>query len=430
MNTIHESLNDVLEEVKGAKPVSTGTSASFSHLFPTQHMSRALITNVTVVLLDCLKEDYEVCVDDGKIVEVCPSREFSRDEFDETFDGEGGFLAPGFIDLHIHGTNKWLLDNGPDDLHELCRTLPRYGVTGFLPTVCPLPAGKDAQFVATLAQVKPEGAAILGFHLEGPFLAITGALPPEAIGKHDAARVSSLIEAARPYRAIFSVSPELDRIVDMLPLMTEDGTPAFITHTKASVSETEAAIAGGARHATHFYDVFYPPEEVEPGVRPCGAVEAILADPRATVDFILDGEHVDPVAVKMALQCKGPAGVCLITDANIGAGLPPARYQFGGEEVKSSYPGGPARFAEQARSPGALAGSGLTMNQAVRNATRWLDVDLPQAIRMASANPARVLGLEHVKGTIEAGFDADLTLLDQALTVQKTWISGNCMYQN
>jgi N-acetylglucosamine-6-phosphate deacetylase len=301
-------------------------------------------------------------------------------------------------------------------------------VTGFLPTVCPLPKGEDAQFLSKLANVRSEGTEILGFHLEGPFLAITGALPPEAVGRNDAKRAAALIEAAQPYAAIFSISPELDGIKDLLPILTAGGKPVFITHTKAGISETQNAIEGGARHATHFYDVFYAPEESEPGVRPCGAVEAILADPRVSVDFILDGEHVNPVAVRMALQCKGPDRVCLVTDANIGAGLPPDCYHFGGEEVEFTYLGGPARFTQNSRAPGGLAGSGLTMDQAVRNAIRWLEVDLHQAIRMAAANPARVLGLDHVKGTIAEGFDADLVLLDRDLNVQKTWVGGQCVF--
>ena len=391
-------------------------------------MLQVLIKNITAVLPDGLAAGYAVAVEDGKIVKVCKTDELHNAAAEQVIDAGGQYLAAGFIDLHIHGSGEFLVDNGPADLAGLCKLLPRYGVTGFLPTVCPLPPGKDAKFLASLAKVQPAGAEILGFHLEGPFLRLTGALPPEAIGRADPARVRSLIEAARPYRTTFSVAPDFENIADIIPIMAEGGSPVFMTHTAASVEQTQAAIDAGARHATHFYDVFPVPPEHDAGVRPCGAVEAILADPRVTVDFILDGQHVDPVAVKMAMQCKGPRGVCLITDANIGAGLPPGRYAFGKDEIEFAYKGAPARLTEKSSHPGGLAGSGLTMNQAIRNAVKMLGVDLPQAIRMAAANPARMLGLENRKGQIKTGFDADMILLDESLEVTQTWIGGKHMF--
>jgi N-acetylglucosamine-6-phosphate deacetylase len=176
-------------------------------------------------------------------------------------------------------------------------------------------------------------------------------------------------------------------------------------------------------HATHFYDVFPTPPVTEPGVRPSGAVEAILADSRVTVDFILDGEHVDPYVIKMAIACKGLDHVCLITDANKGAGLPPGRYHTIGYEVEFRYPGAPARGTENAPYPGSLAGSGLTMDQGLRNSVNRLDVDLVQAVRMVSSNPTNVLKLK-TKGIIKEGYDADLVLLDKTLNVLSTWIGG------
>ena len=206
--------------------------------------------------------------------------------------------------------------------------------------------------------------------------------------------------------------------------MAEGGTPVFITHTSADVAQTQAAIEAGACHATHLYDVFYAPPETDPGVRPCGAVEAILADPRASVDFLADGEHVDSTAMKVMLLCKGPDRICLITDANVGAGLPPGTYNFGSNEITFAYEGAPARMTANSALPGALAGSGLTLNRAVANAMEMLGIDLPQAVRMASANPAAVLGLDGRKGQIKPGYDADLTLFDEDLTVRQTWVAG------
>jgi N-acetylglucosamine-6-phosphate deacetylase len=210
--------------------------------------------------------------------------------------------------------------------------------------------------------------------------------------------------------------------------MTKNNTPVFITHTKANVAQTQKAISAGASHGTHFYDVFYQPDETDPGVRPCGAVEAILADDEATVDFILDGQHVDPAAVKMALKCKGPDKVSLITDANIGAGNKPGTYKFGSEEVSFEYPGAPARGTEKSNYPNALYGSGLTMNTAVKNAVEMLNISLPLAVKMASQNPARVLKL-HDTGTIDKAKRADIVLMDDEFNITRTWINGNCCYK-
>lgn len=349
-------------------------------------------------------------------------------EDDDVINFGDSYIVPGFIDLHIHGLHYSLIDNGVQDLVEISKELPRYGVTGFLPTVAPRPKGEDAEFLKRLSQTKVEGTRILGFHLEGPFLKITGSLTSEAISGSDTGRVKALIEAAKPYRAIFSISPDVEGIEQLIPLMAENDTPVFITHTAASVEQTQRAIALGARHATHFYDVFPCPEISDPGVRPCGAVEAILANETVSVDFILDGVHVDPIAVKMALVSKqnGPGRVCLITDANVGAGLEPGRFVFGGSgEIEFAYKGAPARLVKD----NTLAGSGLTMDQALRNAIKWLNLELPQAINLVSKNPAEILGLETKKGTLAVGYDADFTILDKNYNVLQTWIGGQCRYK-
>ena len=386
-------------------------------------MPRTLITHATVVLPEKTAAGQTVAIADGRIEKVCPDGACPPRNDDTVFDAKGFYLAPGFIDLHAHGVHEFSLDGGTDHLKGACRVLPGHGVTGFLPTLAPRPKGKDAEYLASLAGCETAGARVLGFHLEGPFLTLTGALPPEAIGEADPERVRMLQEAASGLALIFSIAPDFENIGDLLPLMRESG-PVFMTHTAADVAQTQRAIEAGARHATHFYDVFPCPPVRDGGVRPCGAVEAILADERVTVDFILDGEHVDPIAVKMALVCKGPGGVSLVTDAQVGSGLPPARYQWPGGEVEFKYAGGPARMTENSRAPGGLSGSGLTMDLAVRNAVTMLSVGLPQAVRMASLNPAAVLGLDDRKGRIAEGFDADLVLLDENLNVVRTWVGG------
>ncbi len=385
-------------------------------------MSSFVIKNSKIIGLDAIYDDLCVYCDGGRIKKIASGIEFAG----EVVDAKGMYLAPGFIDLHIHGLMGKSVDDGADSFGDITALLPRFGVTGYLPTLAPRIPGEDAAYLKTLAGAEVCGAAILGFHLEGPFLALTGALPKEAIGQADKGRVQSLINAGKPYNVIFSISPDFKDIDTLLPLMTKGGLPAFITHTAADVPDTLKAISLGARHATHFYDVFYSPPETDPGVRPCGAVEAILADPAVSVDFILDGEHVDPVAVKMALECKGPDRVCLVTDASPGAGAVPGIHDFVGCKIEIKYPGGPARDTKH----GWLAGSGLTMDFAVANAVKLLGVDICQAVRMASANPAKVLGLDGAKGQVKEGFDADLIIFDENFKIKTSFVAGVCRYQD
>jgi N-acetylglucosamine-6-phosphate deacetylase len=391
-------------------------------------MPKLLIKNANIILMDRLSKNSAILITNGKISEIYSPGNKLPNNIDEVINANGSYLSPGFIDLHIHGISNYLIDNGTEALEAICKILPQYGVTGFLPTVCPLPKGKDAKFMATLSKIKTSGTQILGFHLEGPFLAVTGALPKEALGKADITRVTNLIKAAKPYKAIFSIAPDFEKVEKLIPLMAKNA-PVFMTHTRANAEQTLNAIKLGACHATHFYDVFYPPADMDPGVRPCGAVESILADKNVSVDFILDGEHVDPIAVRMALQCKGADKVCLITDANIGAGLEPGKYKFGGDEISFAYKGAPARGTKKSRFPGCLYGSGLTMDKAVQNAVRLLDIDIVQAVKMASTNPAKVLKIDNCKGKIQKGYDADIVLTNNKFEIKQTWIKGNSCYK-
>src|SRR5581483_2966740 len=164
--------------------------------------------------------------------------------------------------------------------------------------------------------------------------------------------------------------------------------------------------------------------ETDPGVRPVGAVEAILADPRATVDFIADGVHVHPTAIRAAVAAKTYAGVTLITDSNIGAGLPAGVYDTPWGFAVRVREGDGARHAEK----NTLAGSALTMNRGMANLLQWLDLPPAQVWAMGTANPARLLGLDR-KGRLEAGADADLVLWENDLQPALTWVAGNRTYE-
>ena len=394
------------------------------------------IDHAQVVTMDEVLADTTVVITEGRIRSVLPTAEAAKLPEAATadhHDAKGAVLAPGLIDLHTHGLRDFLVQKDPDQLTGMAKGLSESGVTGWLPTMAPELPGTDAEYMRVLAaaaakQTPASGAQILAFHSEGPYITLAGSLAPENLGKADPGRVRSMIEAAKPFKVVFSVAPDFKDVIPMIEIMRAQGVPVFMTHTAANAEQTEAAIAAGVCHATHFYDVFPAPPVAEAGVRPCGTLEAIYAHPEVTVDFILDGVHVDPIAVKMALQCKGPDNVCLITDAMVGCGKI-GTFEFNGSIIEFKEPGMPARNIGGAGELHGITGSGLTMNLAVRNAVRFGVASLPVAVRMASTNPARILGLADRKGRIAEGYDADLVLFEESFDVRRTWVAGETVFE-
>lgn len=344
--------------------------------------------------------------------------------------GRGRLLTPGLVDIHTHGILNFKYEKGAGDLKNAAASLGRFGVTTVLPTIVPpnlsVPGEKDAWLrhlastVAALDEVT--GIHIPGLHLEGPFLAIAGATAATMDG--EVRLLDEIIGAGGGRIAAMSVSPETRDILPVIRALREQNVVVFLTHTRASVDQTLAALDAGALHATHFYDVFYPPPETDPGVRPVGIVETMLADPRATVDFIADGVHVHPMAIRAAVAAKTWAGVTLITDSNIGAGLPPGVYDTPwGYAVRVSPETGARHITKNT-----LSGSALTMNRGIANLLRWLALPPEQTWAMGTLNPCRLLGLKG-RGTIELGAVADLVLWESDLVPAMTWSEGTCVYQ-
>lgn len=340
----------------------------------------------------------------------------------------GRLLTPGLIDVHTHGVGHHLYESSPEDLLAGLRVLGQFGTTGVLPTLYRVMNRPSLDHLARLSRAldSARGVAVPGWHLEGPFLKLPGAGAETIPG--DLGLLEELLAATGPRTAAMSISPDTPNILPVIERLVERRIVPFITHTRASTEETERAIDAGARHATHFYDVFPLPDITEPGVRPCGAVEAILADPRCRVDFICDGVHVAPVAVRAALAAKGFGGIVLITDSNIGAGLPDGIYPTTfGFPVKVSR-GNAARIHDPAnKNHGALAGSALTMNVGIANLHQWLKLPPEQIWAMGSTNPAQLLGLDR-KGVLAPGADADVVVWEADFTARYTWVGGELVY--
>jgi N-acetylglucosamine-6-phosphate deacetylase len=388
-------------------------------------MARLLITQVRIVVPGVGIVAGDVLVKDARIAALGKLEVGSSPAGGEIrVNGGGRLLTPGLIDVHTHGVMHHLYESGAEGLRGAAKVLGQFGVTTIVPTIVPRMEPGWLDRLAGIAEAVPEvrGVHVPGLHIEGPFVAIGGAACATVPG--DLGLLEEILAAGRGHIAIMSVSPDTPNVIPVIRRLREKGVAVFFTHTRADVAQAEAAFEAGARHATHFYDVFYPPAEKDPGVRPVGVVEAALADPRVTVDFIADGVHVHPTAIRAAVAAKGYKGVTLISDSNVGAGLPPGVYDTPwGFQVRVREGDG-ARHVEK----NTLAGSALTMNRGIANLLQWLDLPPEQVWAMGTSNPARLLGLER-KGRMAAGADADLVLWDEDFTPAHTWVGGESTYE-
>lgn len=367
----------------------------------------------------------------GQIAAINPPVEAIPAECDHV-DASGRLLTPGLVDVHTHGIHEFSYERGPEDLLNSLALAPRYGTTCILPTIYKLLRRDGLSRISRLADALAASSTAVapGFHFEGPFLAIAGAGARTTPG--DVMFLEELLSAANGLVTVMSVSPECPNIISVIERLRSHDVRVFITHTRASVEQTQAAIDAGARHATHFYDVFPSPEETEPGVRPVGAVETVLADERCSVDFICDGVHVHPMAIRAALATKGFGRVVAVTDSNVGAGLPDGVYDTPWD-YKVKVSASDAARVHNSSHPlhGLLSGSSLTMNRAVENLHKWLALPTPEIWAMATSTPARLIGLSK-KGTLAVGADADVVLWDSSdghFAASQTWVRGTCVYQ-
>ena len=376
-------------------------------------MTRYALTNARVLGNDDFHSGHAVLVQDGKVAAVLP--EASLPAGVPQHDLGGGWLLPGFIDVQVNGGGGALLNNAPDvaSLRTMMRGHRRFGTTGMMPTLISDDAAVMAQAIAAVRQAIAEGVpGILGIHLEGPYIA------PARKGTHDAAkfRVPGPDEVAMATSldngvTVITLAPE--RVpVETIRAMVGNGAIVCAGHTAASYEQTRAGLDAGISGFTHLYNAMTPLQGREPGV-----VGAALEDPYSWCGVIVDGVHVHPASLRVALAAKPRGKVLLVTDAMPMVGADDPSFALYGEVITAVD--GVVRNAA-----GSLAGSALDMASAVRNTVDLLGLPLAEAARMASTYPAQFLRLDDRYGHIAAGYQADFVLLDDALQVQATWIAG------
>jgi N-acetylglucosamine-6-phosphate deacetylase len=360
-------------------------------------------------------------LDGGRVAGVSRHVEAMRRSAEHVVDLSDWRVAPGFIDLHTHGFGGNDVTAGPEaELAAMAAGLPATGVTAFYPTIASSLVPETMIQVERLASVmqapQPRSAKMLGIRLEGPFIsrAKKGAQLEAAIRPPDVAELDRLI-ARGPIR-LLDFAPEEDASGELLRALVARRIVACIGHTSASHVQAVAAIDAGARHCTHLFNAMPPLDHRAPG-----AAGALLTDTRATVELIADGVHVHPAVLRLAVLLRGATQVALVTDAILAAGLGEGVFEFVGREIRVS--GGAVRLAD-----GTLAGSVLTLDQAVRNMVNLVGTSWSDAIRMATLTPATIAGVAERKGQLVPGADADLVVLDASGQVRQTWRAGERVF--
>jgi N-acetylglucosamine-6-phosphate deacetylase len=378
-----------------------------------------LIRGGDVVTADALRRGIDVRIDDGTITHIGPDLSGTAAQM---LDARRLVVAPGFIDIHVHGAGGGTCESGDGaQIEAISATLARFGVTGFLATLATLPPDALRAAVRAIADTAGHepGARILGIHLEGPYLnpqragaQATRWMRPPSIEEFDA-----LYDLSGGLIRLVTVAPEMEGSLPFIQAVRERGVTVAAGHTDASAVEMELAVEGGVTHVTHLFNAMRPLHHREPGV-----LGVALTDDRLSTELICDGHHLADDAVETAMRCKPAAKIVLVSDG-VATGCTDGEYEFFGTHCVVAA--GTVRLKEG----GQLAGSCLSLDQAVRNVHHWQPaLPLHSLLHMCSRNAARAVGLAARRGTLAAGKEADIVLLDAQLSVVRTLRHGETVF--
>ena len=375
-------------------------------------MTKQLIINARVITQESVLPNHCVEISDKKITAIFPNNELSALPAGvEIIDAKDGYAAPGLIDLHIHGFAGFGPELGTEEaLLQMSAELARQGVTAFCPTLyCGQPDDMRHIIENTVGAFgKEKGARILGYHLEGPFISPTkpGVMKPQDIAPISLPTLEELYRAAKGRITNMTIAPELTGIEQVAKFAKEHHILLQAGHTNATYEEFLHGAELGITHATHLFNAMSAFNHRAPG-----AAGAILLHPEISTEIIGDGVHVHPDVVGFLRRIKPAENIVLVTDALRPTGQEKGPFIANGEEVIFDK-------VWKRKADGVIAGSALTMLQGIKNLTQF-GFTLPEALRCASTNPARLLGLKN-KGTLSVGMDADIVLFDKDFHPLKT----------
>lgn len=385
------------------------------------------LTNGRVILPDQVINDVAVIIEGTCVRGLAAPGDLGSDM--ERIDVEGRYISPGLIDIHTHGAlDRAFNDNTEVAFATITEANLHHGVTAILATVAAAPIADLVQGLELtrmwISSPRP-GAQVLGMHIESPYLhpAQRGAQDPDSLRTPDDGSVDELLEH-QDILKIFAFAPELPGALELTRKLDRLGIVPAAGHSCATDEQLLAAMRVGLRHITHIWSGQSMTIREGPWRKP-GLVEASLVFDELTVEMIADNKHLPATLMKLAYKCIGPDRLCAISDATNGAGLPEgARFRMGAMEYEVHD--GVGMMLDRS----AFAGSTTFINQMVRILTDVVGIPLPKAIRMLTLTPARVIGIDATKGSIESGKDADLVVFEEDFTPWRCMIGGQWRYNS
>lgn len=395
----------------------------------TANKNKIFIYNAKAVTESDVIEAATVTIQDGLIAHIGQVQTRGEVELPNDaviLDARGGYIVPGFIDLHVHGgANADFMDDDPHAASKICRFHAKHGTTGLLMTTRTMPVEATSAAVERLGRYmqKPDlcGAIPLGIHLEGPFLneRYKGAQNADDLLFPSVEWIEHWFRLSGESVRLCTLAPELEGADAVIAWLTGQGVIVSAGHCGPDHEDMKRAINLGITHITHCFNGMRGFSHRDPGM-----LAALLMDGRIMAELIMDTIHVHPASGQLLFHNKGTAGTVLITDASRAAGMPDGEYP-GSAGRTLTVKDGIVRLPS-----GELAGSTLTMNRAVANAVNHMGLSLVEAVCTASLTPARRLGIDSRTGSLSHGKAADLVLLDDHFNVKLTMLKGRVIYQS
>ena len=386
---------------------------------------RIIIINGTIITPFHLVSSKAIIVEKGRIKEIVNREELSTATLTgaEVIEAKDKFITPGYIDIHVHGGGgSDVMDGDYEAINQIAITHSHFGTTSFLPTTMTMNKDKIIRSLRSICEAVKKGTAgaeILGIHMEGPYINSEkkGAQREEDIKKVSIEEFSEFNQASGNLIRLVTIAPEMPGAIDFIKYLDKQKIIVSVGHSNATYAQVQAGIQAGLSHVTHTFNAMRGLHHREPGV-----VGAALTSPELTVEVIADGIHIHPIVLKILTKIKEGEKIVLMTDAMRAAGLKEGTYDLGGQEVIVAK--GQARLKD-----GTLAGSVLTMDKAVKNMVNKVGIPLSKAIQMASFNPAKSIGVDDKKGSLEPGKDADIVILNKNLEAELTMVAGKIVYR-
>ena len=382
-------------------------------------MVRTYILKNVTLYTSAKHETVNVLIENGLITAI--NFEIS-DKNLSVIDAEGRIIAPGLIDIHIQGAGGAdVLDGTDDALYTISKTLARFGVTGFLATTVLSPSQNNnhIKMAASYCGKNLGGAQLLGLHLEGPFInpERRGGIASSSVFPPSRRIFDQVMNMTGDSLRIMTIAPEMEGNTQIIQTLVQNGIIASFGHSCANYEETKSGFDSGITHITHIFNAMKSLHHRDPG-----PILAIFEAEHTSVQIIADGVHIHPGIIALLYRIIGKDRCICITDGVQAIGLPEGHYFYHGHEYE-------ARNGIASYPDGTLIGTAIALNEIINRFAKYTDCGLVTAVQTAAINPARLLGLDKSKGSIETGKDADLVILDRDGSVWKTFVGGAPVYE-